>query len=389
MSLRVMFYVQHLLGIGHLQRAATIARAMAADGLDVSVVLGGVDVPGIRFDGCARVLLPSARAADATFKTLLDENDQPVDDAWRDRRLARLITEFESLRPHVLLIEQFPFGRRAFRFELLPLLRSARSASPRPLILGSVRDVLVRRDDPARNKEIIGVARTWFDRILVHGDDALLSLDASFPETAEIRDRLIYTGYVVAEDGAAAVPGGEDGHGEVIVSAGGGVVGEPLFRAAMAARSLSRAADRPWRFVTGPNLPDTAYNALAWQPAPGVIVERWRPDLAQLYYNADLSISQAGYNTIMEILKAGVRAVVVPFALESETEQNLRARTLADRGAFVVVEPATLSPKVLAEAVDVALRMQNQTPAVDTGGAARTAAIIRELAAARDGDIPR
>ncbi|MCH8110355.1 MAG: glycosyl transferase, partial [Proteobacteria bacterium] len=42
---RVFFYVQHLLGIGHLRRAATITRAMAARGLDVTVASGGSEIP--------------------------------------------------------------------------------------------------------------------------------------------------------------------------------------------------------------------------------------------------------------------------------------------------------------------------------------------------------
>ena len=41
MTGRVFFYVQHLLGIGHLRRAATLARAMAAGGFDVLLVSGG------------------------------------------------------------------------------------------------------------------------------------------------------------------------------------------------------------------------------------------------------------------------------------------------------------------------------------------------------------
>ena len=35
---RVFFYVQHLLGIGHLARASRIAAALAEDGFDVTVV---------------------------------------------------------------------------------------------------------------------------------------------------------------------------------------------------------------------------------------------------------------------------------------------------------------------------------------------------------------
>ena len=41
---RVMVYVQHLLGIGHLKRAATIARAIAASGCETTVVSGGLTV---------------------------------------------------------------------------------------------------------------------------------------------------------------------------------------------------------------------------------------------------------------------------------------------------------------------------------------------------------
>jgi len=45
------------------------------------------------------------------------------------------------------------------------------------------------------------------------------------------------------------------------------------------------------------------------------------------------SVSQAGYNTILNILAARVPAVVVPFASERETEQAaLRAERLAARG---------------------------------------------------------
>ena len=38
---RIFFYVQHLLGIGHVRRAALLARGMVERGIDVCVVLGG------------------------------------------------------------------------------------------------------------------------------------------------------------------------------------------------------------------------------------------------------------------------------------------------------------------------------------------------------------
>ena len=37
----VFFYVQHLLGIGHIARASRIANALQANGFDVVLVTGG------------------------------------------------------------------------------------------------------------------------------------------------------------------------------------------------------------------------------------------------------------------------------------------------------------------------------------------------------------
>ena len=44
---KIFFWVQHLLGIGHLKRTATLTRAFRRLGMEVTVVSGGQDVPGL------------------------------------------------------------------------------------------------------------------------------------------------------------------------------------------------------------------------------------------------------------------------------------------------------------------------------------------------------
>ena len=83
---RVMFYVQHLLGIGHQTRAAALTRAMRRRGLDVTYVSGGFEEISHDLGGADRIQLPPARTADATFTTLLDAAGQPTDGAWEARR---------------------------------------------------------------------------------------------------------------------------------------------------------------------------------------------------------------------------------------------------------------------------------------------------------------
>ena len=382
---QVMFYVQHLLGIGHVRRAALLARGMAAAGIDVCVVLGGREVPEVSFEGCARVLLPPVHAADATFKVLLDEDGRPIDDAWRDRRAARLMFEYQSLRADVLMVELFPFGRRMFGFELLPLLSAARAERRRPHILCSLRDILVGQANPERDRKTIACARTCFDRVLVHGDPRLVPIEASFPPMAGIADMLVYTGYVVDRPAGREQAAGPTGAGEVIVSVGGGAVGLALLRAALAARPLCRLADRPWRLITGPNMAEEAFAEFAWAQPPGVIVERWRPDLPALLAACTLSISQAGYNTVMDVLMAGARAVLVPFADAGESEQTLRAQVLEQRGRVVMVDSAGLSAEILATAIDRALTLPPASVDIDCLGIETTAKFVETLCANAEG----
>ena len=72
MTKRVFFYVQHLLGIGHLARASNVADAMVRAGLHVTVVTGGAPVAGFPGPGVTHIRLPEIRAGDAGFSGLTD-----------------------------------------------------------------------------------------------------------------------------------------------------------------------------------------------------------------------------------------------------------------------------------------------------------------------------
>ena len=314
----VMFYVQHLLGIGHIMRAASIIRGMRRRGLAVTVVSGGEPVPVLDVGDADFVQLPSARVTDRSFKVLIDESGQAVDDAWRDRRRDKLLEVLARVRPRVLIFELFPFGRRQFRFEILPLIEAARAMDPRPKIVSSVRDILVIKDKPGRNDEMIELAEAYFDVILVHGDPDFVTLDVTFPHARRLEGMLRYTGYVVDEDRLARASG-EAGAGEVIVSAGGGGVGFSLLQAAIDARPGTSLRDATWRLLAGFNLPEDRFRALQRNLPPGMIAERARADFFTLLSNCRASISQGGYNTVMEVLATGARGIAVPYAGGQET----------------------------------------------------------------------
>ncbi len=384
MSPRVLFHVQHLLGIGHARRAAMLAAAMQRAGLSVTVLAGGEPLD-LDWGGADMVQLPWARARDQTFKPLVDAQDRPLDAAFHENRRRLVLDTLQRVAPPVVLIESYPFGRRAFRVELDALVAAARARSA--AVLASIRDILVAKDDPGRTADIVARVRRDFDAVLVHGDPALVPLEASFPAAGEIADKLRYTGYVTAAPPPAReVPD----TGEVIVSAGGGAVGLPLLRAALAARPRTALADRPWRLISGPNLPAADFASLAEACPAGVVLERFRPDFPALLAGCHLSVSQGGYNTLLDVLQARRRAVVVPFAHGGETEQGLRARLLAARGLIHLAEEAALDLPTagagLAAAIGEALAAPPPAAAgLALDGARRAAEAVGDFARQRSG----
>jgi predicted glycosyltransferase len=384
MTPRVLIHVQHLLGIGHLQRAAAVAGALQEQGARVVLATGGVPVPQLEANlerrGVAIVRLAAARAADSSFSALLDAEGNRVDEAWQARRRDALLQLFAETAPDVLVTEMYPFGRRPFRFELTPLLEAARGGKDPPLIASSVRDILVTKEKPGRAEEMAETARRFYDLVLVHSDPALIPFEATFLEAAAIQDLIRYTGYVT-EARPEAQPADRSA-GEILISAGGGAVGQPLLAAALAARALSFERARPWRLITGGNLPEAQFERLR-EAAQGFTVERFRADFKSLLARCRVSVSQGGYNTVLEILASRTPAVVVPFAEGGESEQTDRARLLHEKGLLRLLPAAELSPMRLAEEIDRAAVMTVPPFTINLDGARQSAALILDALAKR------
>lgn len=379
--MKALVYAQHLLGTGHVVRAAALARTLAARGVETTLVSGNRIPRTLDTSGLDVALLPPARAADAEFSGVVDDGGAPISDAWKAARRDQLLSLYDALDPDILVTETWPFGRNAFAFELEPLLDRAHVSARRPLIASSIRDILVRKQSERKERRMADRAHARFDLVLVHGDPSLITLDASFPFAGEIADLIRYTGYI--DTGAdAPVPPAGDGTGEVVVSCGGGAVGQALLETALTARQHSaRAGDCTWRCLVGTDLSEEILADLAANAGQGLVVEPARRDFPALLDRARLSISQCGYNTAVDVLTAGCAAVFVPFARGGETEQSQRADLLAERGLAVTVPEAGLTPPILAKAVDDALAQPGQTLPIAANGAQTAADIILEHAA--------
>jgi predicted glycosyltransferase len=387
----LLFYCQHALGLGHLVRSLALAEALA-ERFDVVLLNGGRFPDGTTVPTGVRVVNLPPLGHDSTFKLVSHDPQWSVEAAMRERPRI-ILDQLAVTQPAVVLIELYPFGRKKFDFELLPLLDAVHSIDvERPRVVCSVRDILVGgRDDQARHDQRAGdLANRYFDAIMVHSDPQFARLEETFHPATPLTVPVHYTGFVTDRAASIEVPSA-DRSPRVLVSAGGGMVGEPLFRAAAAAhRMWHDSAGLTTTVLAGPFAPDPVWAWLQDQAArlDAFEVVRYLPDLRMEMARSAVTVSQCGYNTTMDILRARVPAVVVPYAEGGEDEQRTRAERLEGLGVLRCLPADSLDPDSLAEAVIAAI---NSTPArvtLDLDGRETSARIVAELCGTTVARVP-
>ena len=371
--MRVLIVVTHLLGTGHLSRALTLGRAFARAGHDVTLASGGTPAPHLDAGGLRLVQLPALRSDGVDFTRLLTPEGAPAD-AVRMQARVDALRGCLSPAPDLLITELFPFGRRILRDEFLALLDAAGALPQRPRILASIRDILAPPSKPAKATWADEVIAAHYDGVLVHSDPARTELSLSWPVSEQLGPRLIYTGYV-APAPAGPHPDGT-GTGEVLVSAGGGPVGDALFGTALEA--ARRTPGRRWRLLVGGG--DDRLETLRRAAPANVVLDPPRPDFRQMLYHAAASVSLCGYNTALDILQAGTPAVFVPFDAGNEVEQGLRADSLSALPAITALPGAELTPDSLDRAIArVTARGRRDPRGLRDDGAAETVRICERM----------
>src|SRR5215475_8025490 len=380
MKKRVLFYCQSLLGIGHFIRSRELLFALRD--FDVRFLYGGEFVPGFELPAWVEVVYLPAIKSDARFQQLYVVDSPESLPEIQARRTELLRDAFDRFAPDVLLIELFPFGRKKFNFELLPLLAHARAKLPATKIVCSLRDILVRRpDQPRYESEVCALMNQYFDLLLIHADPRLQRLEETFGRVAGLDCPIRYTGYVAQPQRERAEA--RDGTDSLLlVSIGGGRVGHELIACALDAETRL-SARRRLQILTGPHMPVEQFQSLQQRAAgrSNITIQRHTTQFLNWLRQADLSISMAGYNTCMDIMSSGARALVCPFSEHENDEQTLRARKLEQLGYVSVLDPARLEPDYLAAEIVRCLNRAAPVPAVelDLQGAPRTAELLRAL----------
>lgn len=381
----LLFYCQHSLGMGHLVRTLTLAEALVQRFKVVFLNGGRFPSHTVPPQGVNIINLPPIGMAEDN--SLYSQDPEYGLAEAQALRKKIILTAFDEYRPQAILIELFPFGRKKFAGELLPLLKTANRRQPRrPLVLCSLRDIMVnaRKDQVRHDNRACWLIDRYFDGILVHSDPKFASLEESFQPSRELKTPIYYTGFVLPRGESGAMPNTRQQR--VVVSAGGGMVGAPLFQVAIKAQYLLwEKLKLPMTLVAGPFLPEADWKRLEREAVscPGLSLHRFVPNMAALLESHSVSVSQCGYNTVMDLLRSGIAALVVPFSQGQEDEQGNRAKRLNDLGLLRGAEAKGFDADRFAAEVETLLDFKPNPAALDLDGAEKSVQIIHSLTGAK------
>lgn len=381
---KVLFYCQHILGIGHLIRSIEIARGLAKD-FQVCFINGGQVIQGFEVPPSIDVINIPAIKTDSEFQELqVVDNSLTLEDV-QAIRTDKLLSVFEQFKPDILMVELFPFGRRRFSFELIPLMERAKASGTQ--VVCSLRDIVVmKKQNQVRHEEKISrLMNQYFDMLLVHGDPTLVSLERSFSRVSNLNCEVHYTGYVaqpILEASEGNLASLKIQQPTILVSVGGGRFGHDLLECVVkTAPILKELLPHHIQMFTGPFIPEEVFTILQ-NLASGqtnITIERYTPQLLTYMQHADLSISMSGYNTTMNILMTGVRAMMMAFKGNGDEEQTIRVTRLEELGLVNVIHPDDLEPHKFAKKIVAYLSQQPASANFDFGGVEKTAACLHRL----------
>ncbi|MEE4121119.1 MAG: glycosyltransferase [Paracoccaceae bacterium] len=363
---RIVLYSHDTLGFGHLRRNLMLAaRLKALDPAPEVLLIAGTAEAGA-FDlpeGVDLMTLPAyAKQSCGAYKPRHLSMDLAE---LRDLRARIIRTALKRMRPDLFVVDNVPMGAQG---ELEPALRWLAREQVGRRVLG-LRDVLddrrTVRTQWLRERSVEAVNAFYTD-VWVYGDPAIHDPVAEYGLAGAIRAEVRHTGYLLRP--APAAPAGTSAP-YALCTVGGGRDGAALCEAFLGA---PLPPGMRGVVVTGSQLDEAARARLEAAAArPDMELRRFVPDLMPLLAGAERVVTMGGYNTVCEVLRLGLPALVVP-RVRPRREQLVRAERFAALGLVDMLHPDRLSPTALGDWLAMPMRPA-KADAVDTQGLDRMA----------------
>ncbi|MBA3728783.1 MAG: hypothetical protein H0W94_06235 [Actinobacteria bacterium] len=377
---RVLIYSHDTYGLGHLRRCLSIAATLSSSPAAPSILIatGSPRTQAFEFPpGCDSIKLPAVTKT-REGKYLPRTLRLPLADVVAVRA-EMLRAAARSFRPDLVLVDHAPLGMQG---ELRPLFEEVARWPRKPRVVLGLREVI---DEADRVREEWDRAGAWtaleriYDRVLVYGDPHVLTTADELGLASRFPGKVSFVGYLGRP---IPRPLSRPGEPRIVVTAGGGGDGQDVLRAYAAfLESLDRPAPFRSVVVTGPFVSSRRRQEISERYAAlrhPVDLLTFTDRMEEMIGSARGVVSMAGYNTVVEILSAGVPALLVP-RQRPRLEQAIRAARLAGLGGVEACTADACTPERLARFVGRAMAEAPKPARVSLEGLERTAEELLHL----------
>lgn len=373
----IMLYSHDSYGLGHIRRSLEIAQHLSERIPHASLIMltGSMQAHAYALPERMEYIKLPALTKDAGGQYCSRLLPHTIDITLKLRQ--RIILEsVRNLRPDILLVDKAPAGIRG---ELLPALQFLKTRSPSTRIILGMRDIEDHPDHVQAEwakSGIMPLLKNTYHAILLYGSRTLYDPVKEYGLPRSVEKKVVTCGYVGRTQPSVSR---EDTRRDlalrsdrlVLVTPGGGDDGYPLLKTyvtMLRKRFASRRPDFDTLIVTGPLMSPEQHRRLqqAASPELALTVLHFTPRLYEFLAAADLVVSMGGYNTVVEILTANQRGIIVP-RIRPRLEQYIRAERLAAHGLIEMIHPDQLTPTSLFKAITQSLR-QPRPPRPDDIG---------------------
>ncbi|OWY66921.1 hypothetical protein B7486_34290 [cyanobacterium TDX16] len=365
--MRLMAVCHDSVGIGHLRRTLAIAEraTQTIPSCRALVVSGTVHVSNFTLpDRVDYIKLPSLRKG-PDYRYCAKTLGVNLTDTIAIRS-ALLTATAASYRPDVLLIDKSPVG---VHDEAETALRLVRDRYPATRVIFGMRDIedapeqTIREWKRGRHLEAL---EYLVDEIWVYGDPEVFDVVSAYELPNAIAQKIRYVGFIArsgcSHDSGEASRGA--GTKNVLVTVGGGTDGYRLLDQYLSIpQARQNAAGIHSTIIGGPDLPRDHANEIRRRAAAfsNLTFLDTSSCMNCEYRRADVVLCMGGYNTMVEVLRAGRSMLVYP-RVEPRLEQYIRAKRFAAHHLCEMLDPNCVTPEKIQDAIDGILSNSNGRP---------------------------
>ena len=168
----------------------------------------------------------------------------------------------------------------------------------------------------------------------------------------------------------------------ILVSVGGGRFGHDLLECvANTAPILKNKIPHQIHMFAGPFCPELTLQKLQFitKDRDNITCDRYTTNLLDYMQQADLSIGMGGYNTTMNILSTGVKAMMMAFQGNNDKEQETRLQKLDSLGRVKMIRPEDLQPEKFAGQIIDYLEQTPSNLTLNLNGVKNTRQCLKQL----------